>query len=117
MHENTIIYRRWKNMLLRRMTDDQVVADLGRRVTDHRIARDMTQADFADFAGVGRSTIQRIERGDSIQLSSFVKILRALGRLDGIDALLAPEIVSPIAEMERSERRRQRVRKSSGDAR
>ena len=36
---------------------------------------------------------------------------------DGIDALLAPEIVSPIAEMERSERRRQRVRKSSGDAR
>lgn len=73
----------------------------------------MTQADFADFAGVGRSTIQRIERGDSIQLHSFVKILRAFGRLDGIDALLAPQIVSPVADLARSERRRMRVRKSS----
>lgn len=98
------------------MTDDEVVADLGRRVADHRIARDMTQAEFADFAGVGRSTIQRIERGDSIQLHSFVKILRAFGRLDGIDALLAPEIVSPVADMARSQRRRMRVRKRASES-
>lgn len=100
-------------MLLRRMTDAEVVADLGRRVAEHRVARDMTQSDFADFAGVARSTVQRIERGDSIQLNSFVKILRAFGRLDGIDALLSPEIVSPIAELERTQRRRMRVRKSA----
>lgn len=106
-------------MLLRNMINDEIVAELGRRITDHRIARDMTQAEFADFAGVGRSTIQRIERGDSIQLNSFVKILRAFGRLEGIDALLPPEIVSPIAQLEQIERRRKRVRKSaaSDDAR
>lgn len=91
-------------------TDFGVLAELGRRVALHRIARDMTQAQFADQAGVARSTVQRIERGDSIQLSSFVKILRVLDRLDALDAVLVPEIRSPIAELERQRARRKRVR-------
>lgn len=97
-------------MLLRSATDTEVVAELGRRVAEHRASFDMTQAEFADVSGVARSTVQRIERGESIQLVSFVKMLRALGRIDGIDALLTPESYSPIAELERQRRRRQRVR-------
>ncbi len=92
------------------ISDDGVVAELGRRVATHRAARDLTQSEFADEAGVGRSTVQRLERGDSIQLLSLVKILRALGRLDALDAVLAPDVRSPLVELERERSRRQRVR-------
>jgi transcriptional regulator with XRE-family HTH domain len=93
------------------ISDDGLVAELGRRIALHRIARDRTQADFAAEAGVARSTVQRIEGGQSIQLSSFVKMLRVLDRLDGLDAVLAPEIRSPITELERQRARRRRVRR------
>jgi transcriptional regulator with XRE-family HTH domain len=94
------------------ITDDAIVADLGRRVARHRTARALTQDEFAAEAGVGRSTVQRIESGASIQLSSFVKMLRALERLDALDAVLAPEVRSPLADLERERTRRRRVRHS-----
>lgn len=91
-------------------SDTAVVAEVGRRVAVARIARQLTQDQFADVAGVGRSTVQRLERGDSIQLTSFVKILRALDRLEAFDAVLPREVRSPLAELERAQRRTQRVR-------
>jgi len=93
------------------------VAELGRRVAAHRSARNLTQGELADRAGVARSTVQRIEGGESIQLASFVKLLRALDRLDALDAVLAPEIRSPLADLERERvrARRRRVRHKRGD--
>lgn len=91
-------------------SDIAVVAEAGRRVAAARIARQLTQDRFADVAGVGRSTVQRLERGDSIQLTSFVKILRALDRLDAFDAVLPRDARSPLVELEREQRRPQRVR-------
>lgn len=96
------------------ITDDAVVLELGGRVAAHRLARNLTQGEFAQLAGVGRSTVQRIERGESIQLSSFVKLLRALDRLDGLDALLSATVRSPLADLERERGRRQRARRSGG---
>lgn len=102
-------------MLFDQITDEGIVAELGRRVAVHRVARDLTQGEFAELAGVGRSTVQRIEGGESIQLTSFVKLLRALDRLDALDAVLAAEIRSPLAELERERRRRRRVRHRRGE--
>jgi len=101
-------------MLINQINDDDALAELGRRVVAHRIARNLTQGELADLAGVGRSTVQRIEGGDSIQLSSFVKLLRALDRLDALDAVLSPDVRSPLAELERERTRRRRVRHKRG---
>lgn len=95
-------------------TDIGIVVETGRRVAAARVARQLTQDQFADAAGVGRSTVQRLERGESIQLTSFVKILRALDRLDAFDAVLPSESRSPLAELERERRRPQRVRPRRG---
>lgn len=102
-------------MPFNQITDEAVVRELGRRVAGHRVARNLTQGEFAELAGVGRSTVQRIEGGESIQLTSFVKLLRALERLDALDAVLAAEIRSPLAELERERRRRRRVRHGRRD--
>jgi transcriptional regulator with XRE-family HTH domain len=96
-------------------TDDAVLAELGRRLERHRVARNLTQAELAQETGIGRATLQRLERGQSVQLTSLVKLLRALELLPAIDDAVPASIDLPIAQLEREQRpTRQRVRGSRG---
>ncbi|HXA53616.1 MAG TPA: helix-turn-helix transcriptional regulator [Solirubrobacteraceae bacterium] len=93
-------------------TDQAVLGELGQRLARHRLARNMTQAELAAQAGLGKATVQRVERGESAQIGSLVKLLRALELLDGFDAALPESIELPIARLEREQRRgRSRVRR------
>jgi transcriptional regulator with XRE-family HTH domain len=93
------------------MTDDAVLVELGRRLERHRIERNLTQAELAEKAGIGRATLQRIERGESVQMTSMIKLLRTLELLEGLDAAVPNEIALPIAQLDRERRHtRQRVR-------
>lgn len=97
-------------------TNDEIVAELGRRLQQLRIASELTQAELAARAGVTRSTVQRIERGDSVQLDSLVRLLRPLRRIDALDVLLPEATRSPIAEVEGRGPGRKRVRASTADS-
>lgn len=101
-------------MLFDQQTDAETTAELGRRLARLRINADLTQAQLAERAGVTRSTVQRFERGGSIQLESLIKLLRPLGRIDALAALLPEEIRSPIAEFEGRGKERKRVRARRG---
>jgi transcriptional regulator with XRE-family HTH domain len=98
------------------MTDDAVLAELGRRLERQRVQRNSTQAEMAEQAGIGRATLQRLERGKSVQMTSMVKLLRALGLLAALDAAVPESIDLPIAQLEREQRKiRRRARGSRGD--
>ena len=60
------------------LTDDAILAEIGARVTRYRIHLQLTQADLADRAGVSKRTVERIEAGTSAQMSSMIRVLRAL---------------------------------------
>lgn len=93
-------------------TDEAILAEIGHRLERHRVARNRTQAELAAEAGIGRATLQRIERGESVQATSLVKLLRTLGLLTTLDDAI-PEIVElPIARLERE---RRRVRRGGRD--
>lgn len=98
------------------LLDGEITAELGRRLARLRISAELTQAQLAERAGVTRSTVQRFERGDSIQLESLIKLLRPLGRLAALDPLLPEEIRSPIAEFEGRGKQRKRVRPRRANA-
>jgi transcriptional regulator with XRE-family HTH domain len=93
-------------------TDGAVLAELGRRIARHRLARNWTQLELAAQAGVGRATVQRLEAGQSVQMTSLVRLLRTLGLLEGLDAAIPESVHLPIAQLER-ERRRTRKRAST----
>jgi transcriptional regulator with XRE-family HTH domain len=66
-----------------------VLRELGQRIRQVRLARNETVARVAERAGVGITTVQRLETGRNSSMESLIRVLRALGRLQALDALLA----------------------------
>ncbi len=100
-------------------TDAAVLAELGRRLERHRLERNWTQAELASEAGVGQATVQRAERGRSVQMTSMIKLLRTLGLLAGFDLAIPESIDLPIAQLDRQQgkvRRRARGRRGGRGA-
>ncbi len=96
-------------------TDAGVLAELGRRLERHRLERNLTQAEMAVEAGIGQATVQRAERGQSVQMTSMIKLLRTLGLLAGLDLAVPASIELPIAQLEREQRKiRRRARGRRG---
>ncbi|MGB0135430.1 helix-turn-helix transcriptional regulator [Dokdonella sp.] len=82
---------------------------IGERTSRQRLERNLTQAELATNAGVSKRTIERLEAGESTQLSNFLRILRALDLLDGIEALLPELPPSPVDQLKLKGRQRQRA--------
>jgi transcriptional regulator with XRE-family HTH domain len=99
------------------MTDDAVLEELGRRLARQRLERNWTQAQMAAEAGLGQATVQRAERGESVQMTSMVKLLRTLGLLGALDAAVPESIVLPIAQLEREQRHARRRASGRGRGR
>ncbi len=97
-------------------SDRAILEELGRRLRDARLERNLSQTRVAEDAGIGRFTLQRMEAGESSSLINFVRVLRALDLLDGLDGLLPEATPSPIDEVERRGRRRQRAGGSRGNS-
>lgn len=98
-------------------SDNDIVSELGERFRDYRIALRLTQKDVAQQSGVSVMTVVRFEKGEggSIRLDTFVSLLRAIQKLDGI-AESIPEIpVSLYDEREARRKQKQRVRKKTDE--
>jgi transcriptional regulator with XRE-family HTH domain len=82
---------------------------IGERISRRRLERNLTQANLATNAGVSQRTVERLEAGESTQLSNFLRILRALDLLEGLEALLPKLPPSPIDQLKLKGRQRQRA--------
>jgi len=93
-------------------TDPAVLDELGRRLARARLERNLTQAQLAAQAGLGRATLQRLESGQDSELSTLIRTLRALGLLELLDRLVPDPPPSPIEllKLQGKERRRARAR-------
>ena len=77
-------------------TDEQILQELGTRLKIERIRQKMTQETFAKNCGVAKSTVERFEKGESVQLANLLKMLRTLHQLSGIELLLPVTERSPM---------------------
>ena len=83
--------------ILRTSTTPDVLATVGERLRQYRLQQDRTVDDLATTSGVTARTINRAEATGELSLRTFVQILRGLGRLEALDAVLPPPAPSPLA--------------------
>jgi transcriptional regulator with XRE-family HTH domain len=97
------------------LTDDAVLEELGRRLAHTRLERNVSQAELAAEAGISKTTLERIERGDPVQINNFVRVLRALGQLDELDHVVPEPLPRPLERLSLEGKRRKRARRHRGD--
>jgi len=92
------------------LTNESLLHLIGERVAGLRLARNLTQGQLAEQAGLGLRTVQRMESGASAtQLTGFLRVCRVLGILDRIDLLLPEPAPSPLDQLKMQGRKRQRA--------
>lgn len=86
------------------------ISAVAEHLTSWRKLRGLTQAQVAERAGVSRSTVQKLERGDGgVSLESLIRVLRALGLSEVIAGALDP-LATDVGRMRSEERLPERVR-------
>lgn len=88
----------------------EVALALGEELESFRLAKNITQADLADVAGVSLRTITRLEKGEGVSLDTFIRVLRALGIADNLANLIPDTTVWPVSRVRTGGRPRQRAR-------
>jgi transcriptional regulator with XRE-family HTH domain len=92
------------------ITDNAIMKQLGYRLAQLRLSKNLTQEHVATEAGLGLRTLQRLELGISATaLSSFIRVCQVLGLADQLTTLI-PEIPpSPIAQLKLLGKQRRRA--------
>ncbi|MEO8085255.1 MAG: helix-turn-helix domain-containing protein [Bacteroidota bacterium] len=95
------------------MSDKALAEQIGAFIKYHRLEQDKTQDVLAHAAGISRSTLSLLERGEVVTLASLIQVLRVLDQLQVMEAFGVQETISPLAlaKMEQEKRRRARSKK------
>jgi len=71
--------------------------DLGRRVRQLRLSRNLDQRTVADKAGISLRALSKLENGHGSTVETFLRTLRALDYVKGIEILAPQPTIDPLA--------------------
>lgn len=77
-------------------SSEVIEQQLCKRLERVRLEKNVSQSALAEEAGVSRRTISRMENGEGVALQTFVRIARALGLGDELQALFRVPEIRPI---------------------
>jgi transcriptional regulator with XRE-family HTH domain len=82
---------------MRFKTPQELQTELGRRIRQLRLSRNIDQRAVAEKAGVTRAALQNLEAGRGSSVQTLLRILKALNYLEGIEILAPQPTVNPLA--------------------
>ena len=91
------------------LTDEAILDELGARIARRRLEIHLTQAELAKEAGVAKRTLERVEAGQTAQLTTIIRIFRVLDLLPKLDQILPESEPRPIEVMTRKGKVRKRA--------
>jgi transcriptional regulator with XRE-family HTH domain len=97
------------------MSDQALAGQIGAFVRHHRLEQNRTQDSLAHEAGISRSTLSLLERGQTVTLATLIQVLRVLDQLQVMDAFVVQQRVSPLVLARMQKEKRQRARGKQGD--
>ena len=66
----------------------EVIVEIGKRMKALRIAREISQAEMAERAGVSHRTITNLETGKDVAFSTVINVLRVLGKITSLEEVI-----------------------------
>lgn len=94
-------------------SDRNIIEQIGGFIKDTRLSQNKTQQDLATAAGINRTTLSQLEKGESVNLLSLIQVLRSLKRLDVLKLMESKLEISPLKLAELEQKQRQRASKKS----
>ncbi len=91
------------------MSDNTLSETIGKFIKHHRLSQNKTQSKVSESAGISRSTLSLLERGEKINLNSLIKVLRVLDLLYIMDVFKVNTEISPIEYAKIQKNKRQRA--------
>ena len=98
-----ISYNNWNSM-----SDKALAMHIGAFIKHHRMEQNKTQDVLANAAGISRSTLSLLERGETVTLATVIQILRVLDQLHILEVFSVQQDISPLtlAKLEKEKRKR-----------
>jgi len=98
-----ISYNKWDSM-----SDKALAMHIGAFIKHHRMEQNKTQEVLAKAAGISRSTLSLLERGETVTLATVIQVLRVLDKLYVLEVFSVQQDISPLmlAKMEKDKRKR-----------
>ena len=91
-------------------TSDLAIAkQIGEFVKHHRMEQNKTQSTLAKNAGISRSTLSLLERGETVTVATLIQVLRMLDQLQAFDGFTIIRQQSPLLLAKAEKKRKQRV--------
>lgn len=90
-------------------TTPEILVEIGARIRRFRLQQNRTIQELAAAAGLTPRTIERAERGSNPTLETVIRVLRALNRIETLDAFLPAPLASPLEMAKLGGRERQRA--------
>lgn len=98
-------YTNWNSM-----SDKAISEQIGKFVKHHRIECNKTQEELAKDAGISRSTLSLLERGETVTVATLIQVLRVLDLLYVVDAFTVEQVISPLLLAKNEKKKRLRAR-------
>ena len=90
------------------MTDEAVAAEIGRRIEQLRLERNLTQQQLADAVGLSRVSYSRLESGEA-KFVNVIAVLRALDQMALLENFVPESVFSPMEQLKMKGKQRQRA--------
>ena len=94
---------------LNNMSDPAVVKEIGYRLKQMRLKKNITQDELAKISGLNRATISQLENGRAATLLTLVQVLRAMNKLDLLNILFEVPEISPLEVVKMKKQTRERA--------
>lgn len=109
---NDISYGNWVLM-----SDKALLEQIGRFVQWHRLNQNKSQDNVVEAAGISRSTLSLLERGEKVRIDTLIQVLRVLDLLYIMDVFKVKEQISPLeyAKLQKKQRKKASPMKTNKD--
>ena len=107
---NDLSYAEWEAM-----SDKSLMETIGRFIQSHRLNQNRSQDQVAKAAGLSRSTLSLLERGEKVRIDSLIQVLRVLDLLHIMDVFKIQDQISPLEYAKLKKKQRKQASPGKGN--